>query len=278
MVQRACRDAIQIRQIASANDTQAVQVEVRIAQLERIKSPLNQPYPAAQSLLALEQFQHAAYAAVAVIGLHAGHVGMEVGHAIAKSDHCQGIAHQTAAIEHAEHLAAAVGRDDEHRGGFHFQVRFAPDFTLEVHTLMKLLELLAFADNDFRTHRLVRAPLMAFPSDFAPILLVESHSASISSRGRSWNSWPPSRARCSIARKRRENFALAFFKAISGSTFKNRERFTAAKSKSPSSSSISRPSENFKAFLNSSVSSAIFSNTPPVSSQSKPTRAALRVS
>src|SRR2546421_75846 len=74
------------------------------------------------------------------------------------------------------------------------------------------------------------------------------------------------------------NLALAFLRAISGSIFKNRERFTAEKSKSPTSSCIFRWSCSFTAFFNSSVSSRIFSKTPPISSQSKPMREALRVS
>src|SRR5260370_29585942 len=87
-------------------------------------------------------------------------------------------------------------------------------------------------------HLFVGAPFISCNRGFPSALLVASHNASISSRGRSLNSRPFFRASLSISRQRRENFVLAFLSAISGSIFRNRERFTAAKSTSPSSSSV----------------------------------------
>src|SRR5258708_27878860 len=108
--------------------------------------------------------------------------------------------------------------DGEHRGRFDLEVRFAPNFALEMHAAMKFIETLAFADNDIRAHRLARAPLISI---FCSVPLASSQSPSISSRERFLNSRPLSRASFSMERNLRENFALAFFSAISGSTFRN---------------------------------------------------------
>src|SRR5258708_38818539 len=119
-----------------------------------------------------------------------------------------------------------------------FQVSFSPNRALQIHATMEIIEALALPNDDFRPHGFVCAPLISDNRGFPSALLAASQSASIPSRGRSLNSWPSFRASLSISRKRRENFALAFLRAISGSIFKKRERFTAAKSKSPSSSSV----------------------------------------
>src|SRR5258708_2054713 len=159
-----------------------------------------------------------------------------------------------------------------------FQVSFSPDRALQIHATMEIIEALALPNDDFRAHCFDCAPLVSGNRGFPSAFLMVSQSVSISSRGRSLNSWPSFRASLSISRKRRENFALALLSAISGSIFKKRERFTAAKSKSPSSSSVFKGSVSVHAFFSSSISSCIFSKTPFASSQSNPVRDALRVS
>src|SRR5712664_999186 len=274
-MQRTGRDAVQIGLIFPADGAKPVQIEVRVAKLERIERPLNEPDSATQGFGSLKEFQHAANTPVAVFAVHAGHVGVQVRDATLESDDRERETHETIAIERAQHFPARMRGDDEQRGRLNLQVRFSPNFALQVHATMKFIEAFAFANNNIRAHRLARAPLRSI---FCSVRLARSQSASISSRGRFLNSRPPSRASFSMERNLRENFALAFFRAISGSTFRNRARFTAAKSKSPSSSSTFRCSRAPKAFCNSLVSSPIFSKLPVAFSQSKPMREALRVS
>src|SRR5438105_1906030 len=277
-MQRTGRGALKIRKVLPANRAQAVQIEVRIPEFERIKSPLNQPDPAAQRLFALKKFQHSTNTPVAIFVLHSGHVRMQVRGAVAQAHDRQGIANQAAMLERAKHLAARMRRHHKQRGGLDFQVRLTPDLPLEFHATMELLQRLELAHNDVSAHLRACAFSSSLASDFPSASFAASHSASISSRGRPLNSRPDSRAKASIARNLRENFAFAFFSAISGSTCKNRARFTAANRKSPISSSIPCWSLSFIAISNSAVSSRIFSMTPSAFCQSKPIRDALRVS
>src|SRR5712664_214642 len=167
---------------------------------------------------------------------------------------------------------------NKHGSRLDFQVGFSPNLALELHATMEFIETLALPNDDLLAHCFACAALISGERDFPSDFFAASQNASISSRGRSLNSRPFFRASPSMARNRRENFALAFLSAISGSIFRNRERFTAAKSKSPSSSSIFRCSCSLSALFNSPDSSCIFSKIPPASSQSKPIREALRVS
>src|SRR6266852_7005131 len=203
---------------------------------------------------------------------------MEVRYAIAKADHREREAHHTVAIESAQHFTAGMRGDHKHGGRLDFQVGFSPYLSLEVHATAEVIEAFALSNGDLPAHCFDGAPFIAGEGGFPSGFFAASHKASISSRRRSLNSRPSFRAIRSMARNRRENFALAFLSAISGSIFKNRERFTAAKSKSPSSSSIFGWSCSPKALFSSSDSSCIFSKIPPASSQSKPIREALRVS
>src|SRR2546427_231608 len=160
--------------------------------------------------------------------------------ATTRADDRERVPHQTLAVKGPQPLTAGMRGDDKHSARLDFQVGFSPNRALEIDTMMEVIEALAFPNDDFLAHCFVCAPLFSGNRGFRSAFLVASQSASISSRGRSLNSRPFFRASLSISRNRRENFVLAFLRAISGSIFKNRERFTAAKSKSPSSSSILR--------------------------------------
>src|SRR5256884_3627331 len=237
-MKRTGRDAVQIRMIFPANGAKPVQIEVRVAKFEGIKRPLNEPDSTAQGFRALKKFQQAANATVAVFAVHTGHVEMEIRQAFTQANHRQRVAHQVGAVESPQHFTARMRGDHKHGSRLDLQVAFPPDLALEIHATVEVIETLAFPNDDLLAHCFVAAQLISgkrgFPSDF----FAASQNASISSRGRSLNSRPFFRASLSMARNRRENFALAFLRAISGSIFKNRERFTVAKSKSPSSSSI----------------------------------------
>src|SRR2546430_1400974 len=170
--------------------------------------------------------------------MHAGHVGMEVRNAVAQSHHRERVAHQPVAIECAQHFPSGMPGDHKHRRRLNLQVGLPPNLALKVHATMKFVEALAFPDDNPLAHLFVCTPLSSAECGFSSDLFAASHNSSIFSRGRSLNSRPVSRASLSMARNRRANFVLAFLSAISGSTFKNLERFTAAKSKSPNSSSV----------------------------------------
>src|SRR5690349_6888993 len=163
---------------------------------------------------------------------------MQVRYTVAQSNHGERVAHQPVAVEGAQHFPAGVRSDHKRRCRLNLQVGFPPNLTLKFHATMKLIEVLAFPDDDPLAHPFVCDPIICGKRVCASDFFAASQNASISSRGRSLNALPDPRASRSMVRNRLVNFALAFLSAISGSTFKNRERFTAAKSKSPSSSSV----------------------------------------
>src|SRR5258705_191788 len=110
-VQRAGRNSVQVRTILPANRAEFVQIEVRVAQLERIEGPLDEPDAAAQSFGSLKELQHAANTPVAVFAVDAGHVRVEVRNATVKSDDRERETHQTIAVESSQHLAAGMRGD-----------------------------------------------------------------------------------------------------------------------------------------------------------------------
>src|SRR5437899_5008033 len=174
-MQRAGRDPVQIRKIFSANRAEAVQVEVRIAKLERIEGPLNEANATAQSFFALKQFEPATNAAVAIVGVDAGHVRVEEGLAIAQTNQCECIADKPVAIKRAKYLAAGVCRNDEYGGGLDFQVLLAPDFALEIHATMELFERLTFAHNDVLDHFRAWASDSSLKPDFPSVVFAAFH-------------------------------------------------------------------------------------------------------
>src|SRR6516225_690337 len=163
---------------------------------------------------------------------------MEIRHVVLQARNRQGVGDHAAVFKRAQDLAASMRGHHEHGDRLDLQIRLAPDLPLEFHAAVKFLELLAFAHLNVQAHwracRLANSRTNGFPS----ASFVASHRASICSRERFLNSRPDSRARFSMARNRRANFAFAFLSAISGSTSRNRARFTAANSRSPISSSI----------------------------------------
>src|SRR5215469_6946684 len=277
-MQRAGRCPIKVRQVLSRNRPQPVQIEVGIAKFQGVKGPLNEPDSPAQSFFTLEEFQHAANAAIAIIAQHTGHVGMEIRHAVPQACDRQGVGDHAAVFKRTQDLAAGVRGHHEHGDRLNLQIRLAPDLPLEFHAALKFLELLAFAHLNVRAHWRACPFANSRTNGFPSACFVASHRASICSRERFLNSRPDSRARSSMARNRRANFAFAFLSAISGSTSRNRARFTAANSRSPISSSILCWLPSPSAVWSSAFSSCIFAMTPAESSQSKPIREALRVS
>src|ERR1043166_6445016 len=162
---------------------------------------------------------------------------VQIWRASAQAGHGQCEANQTLAFERAQYLAAGMRRNDKDGVRDNFEVGFAPDFSLQHNAGAKFFEALAGAYNDFAAHRLAALGVPAACPLPGSEAFARSHSASISSRGTSASFRPDSAAMRSISRNREENFVFVRCSAISGSTFKNRARFTPANSTSPISSS-----------------------------------------
>src|SRR5450432_1849054 len=156
--------------------------------------------------------------------MNAGVVRVQVHDTLLKTGNGQRVADKPRTVERAQNLAPGVGGHDEQGHRLDFHVGFAPDFALQRYAVVEVFQGVAFADDDAAAHRegpaLCAAPtrvvrgtvLLVEPASFA-----EFQRASFSGRGTSSNLRPLCAARRSISWKRRTNFALAFFRAISGS-------------------------------------------------------------
>src|SRR5712692_11634319 len=134
---------------------------------------------------------------------------MEVRYAITKADHRERIAHQAVAGECTQRLAAGMRSNHKHGGRLNFQVGFSPDPSLEFDATMELLDPFALSNNNLLAHGFAGVPFAAGNFGFRSDFFAFPQNSSISSRRRSLNSRPSFRAIRSMARNRRENFALA---------------------------------------------------------------------
>ena len=125
-MKRAGGDAVKIRDVAPGNRAEPVDIEVRVFGFERIEGPLDQTNVAAESVLALREFELAADATVSMGGQNGKHVGMEIGGALMQPDESFREADQSIAIEGAENLAAGVVGDDEGNVGLGFEFGIGP--------------------------------------------------------------------------------------------------------------------------------------------------------
>src|ERR1700722_11169951 len=82
-MQRAAGDPVEIRQVGSGNGAEAIEIEVGIAKFERIESPADKANIPAERFVSLKEFQHSANAAVAIVGVDAGHVRVQIRNAVA---------------------------------------------------------------------------------------------------------------------------------------------------------------------------------------------------
>src|SRR5215831_17624877 len=276
-VQGAAGNSVKIRQVAPGYGAQTVQVEVCIAHLQRIERPLDQADVAAQGFLPLKQLEHAAYAAVAIRRGHAGHVRVQIRGAVSQSGQREREAHQPPAVKSAQYLSPGMLGDHKNRVRHDLEISLAPDLPFKRHAGAELFEPFTGAHYDLVAHRFPARSADAGRSLLCSAAFARSHSDSISSRDTSANLRPEASAIPSMARNREENLALVRFSAISGSTFKNRARFTAANRTSPTSSSTCRADRPARALPSSSSSSCSFRTTPSTLAQSNPMREARRV-
>jgi hypothetical protein len=151
-MQRAGSDSVKIGNNFSADAAEPIEIEMGVADFERIEGPFNETKVAGKSFVALKKFEETANAAIAMRGEDTGHVGVEVGRGTVKADEGHGEADHGVAIECAEDLAAGLMGDDEGDVGFGFEFGFAPDFALDFDAAMEVGECGAFADLDVGGH------------------------------------------------------------------------------------------------------------------------------
>src|SRR5580698_8115880 len=279
-------NAIEVWFVGACDAAEAVQVEVGISQFERIEGPLDEADISGESFCALEKLELSTDAAVAVVLMNAGVVGVDEDDAVAVSDDAEGIAHEPRSVISAQDLAAGFRGDEEAGDRLDFEVFLAPDLPLERNAGFKLGKSSALTYDDAVAHRcgatlrmpprLETGPTAAACAAFNS--LAEFQSDSFSGRGTSANLRPRVAATRSISWKRRTNLPLARLSAISGSMCRKRARLTAAKRRSPSSSSASAAVPCSRVCSSSVASSRTLAKTPAALAQSKPVRAAFFVS
>src|SRR5260370_41961317 len=157
---------------------------------------------------------------------------MEMCAPYARANHRQHVSHHLIAVECPQHLCAGNRRHHKHRHRLGFQVRFVPDFALQLHTRAKLLECATLSNyNSLACLCFLRARLRFLahrfpatsPRPISPCPVSErsasarfatSHNLSFSSRGTSAKAPRFSAATLSLSRNSPHNFALAFSTSI----------------------------------------------------------------
>src|SRR5258706_8494252 len=252
------RGSVLIEHEASHNRAQALHIEIRVLDFERIESPFDQANAAANRILSLGELQHPPHPVIAIILQDAEHVAVEINllgrldswNRQAESDHA-------GAIERAKRLPAYLGRGDEQTYRQQLDLFESPDSLLELHGFREFGVLRQWMD------------LNHSPRRFA-----SCQSDSMSSMFDSRSEVPRSSSPASTCAKRRRNFALVLRNACSGSTFRKRAMFTRTNSRSPISPSTSSTDPAFRAASNSASSSCSLSTTCSTFGQSNPAPAA----
>jgi hypothetical protein len=132
--------------------TEAIEIEMSVASFERVKGPFDEANVAGKSFVALDKFQHAADAAIAMGWENAGHVGMEVARVAANAGHGESEADHGVSIECADDVSARLIGNDKGDVGLDFKVGFAPDGFLDGDAAVEVVEGSAFADGEVGGH------------------------------------------------------------------------------------------------------------------------------
>ena len=151
-MKRTGSDSIKIRNDFAADAAESIEIEMSVADFERVKGPLNETKVAGKSFVSLEKFEEPADAAIAMRGQNTGHMGVEVGRGTVQADEGHGKADHGVAVEGAENLATGLMGDDKGDVGLGFKIGFAPDFTLDFDAAVEVGEGGAFADLDVGGH------------------------------------------------------------------------------------------------------------------------------
>ena len=152
IVERACGDAVEIRDVGADDGAESIEVEVSVADFEGIEGPFDETDVAGEGFFALEEFEETTDFAVAVGSEDSGHVRVEVGREAMEADDGHGEADHEFAIEGSDDLAAGLVGDDEHGVGRGFEIGFAPDEALDFYAAVEVREGGEFADLDWRGH------------------------------------------------------------------------------------------------------------------------------
>src|SRR5215471_1298746 len=83
-MQRARCNAIQIRLVATNDRPQPSNIEVRVADLQRIKGPLDELDVAGERLIALRELELPSYPLILVFREHGQHVRMQINQLLAQ--------------------------------------------------------------------------------------------------------------------------------------------------------------------------------------------------
>jgi hypothetical protein len=151
-VERAGGDAVEIGDVTAGDGAEAIEIEVGVFCFEGIEGPFDEADVATEGVFALEEFEEAADAAIAMGREDPGHVGVEVGSGVVEADDCFGEADESVAIESAEDLAAGVMRDDEGDAGFGIEVGVTPNLAGDLDAAVEFVEGVEVADDDVWGH------------------------------------------------------------------------------------------------------------------------------
>src|SRR5215469_6253483 len=132
MVKRATGASVNVRQIFANDCTQTHNVEMRIAELERVKCPFDHVMAARQSVISLRKLQLSADAAILVLRQHRSHVGMNVTFSVSLRHESEDEADSTFPVKRPNHLASSTERHYKHAVRHCLQIGESPNPSLQI--------------------------------------------------------------------------------------------------------------------------------------------------
>lgn len=145
-VERTIGHAVEIGNVAAADGSEPVDIEMSVFGFEGIEGPFDEANAATESVFALKEFETTANVAVAVRRQNARHVRVKIGRLTVEADVGLGETDHRSAIEGAENLTAGVVSDDVGSERFGVEVIVAPDFAGNLDAAVKFVEGVEGAD------------------------------------------------------------------------------------------------------------------------------------
>ncbi len=112
-MKRTGGDAVKIRQIFPADGAEAIQIEIGVANFERIKGPADGAETAAQGFFALKKFQHSPDATITIVSMDSGHMGMQIRNTVANASDGESKTSEANAVKGTEDLATGIVGNDK---------------------------------------------------------------------------------------------------------------------------------------------------------------------
>lgn len=147
-MQRAGSDAVEVWNVSADDGAELRDVEVCVAERERVEGPLDDRNILLECIFPLPEFDREADSAILVLREYADDMGVEKGHIAAAARECESEADDVATGKCAEDVATGLVGNGEQGGGDDVFIRVIPHGTLDRLALAEVFDRSAGADGD----------------------------------------------------------------------------------------------------------------------------------